>query len=199
MRTTEYEHVVLLFALIVTAVLLSVHMPPCEVRADDTIASGIASTRNPTRNRDRLHLARICVSEAGWDPGSECAAIHEVLVDRARVIGISYRAAACAYSTRTCTRSRQDARRWIAHLTLDGRRPEGWPRGTSWTRHRALWRGVLELAADVIRGRVESPCPSPIHHWGDRHGDRLRALRYGWEQVECGRTRNLFWRVPGRS
>jgi hypothetical protein len=51
-----------------------------------------------------------------------------------------------------------------------------------------------------VRGEIESPCVGRVDHWGMRSGiDWERARRAGWEEVDCGDTRNAFWRVPSRS
>ena len=144
--------------------------------------------------RDQLALARVCASEVGLEVTAECAAIHEVLADRARRIGFSYHAAVCAYSTRTCRRSRQDARGWIAWLRPDGRRPRGWPQAASWARHRRRWLELYDHAGAVLRGDVDSPCTEPPDHWGGAMDD-WRARMAGWTRVQCGPTRNRFWSI----
>lgn len=149
--------------------------------------------------REQLALARVCVSEAGWEATPECAAIHQVLADRARQMEISYMAALCFYSTRTCDRGRRDPRRWIAWLSPDLRRPRGWPDGMLWSRYRPRWRVMLKHAGAVLRNEVESPCETPPHYWGMPRGiDLERALQAGWRRLECEGTRNAFWRVPHR-
>lgn len=161
---------------------------------DRSSALPSASESRPTAG-DVLRLARICASEAGLRITPDCAAIHAVLIDRARRMGISYRRAACAYSTRTCTRSRDDERAWIAHLRSDGRRPERWPAQASWRRQRGAWLSLLEHAGHVLRGDVAADCAP--HHWGMPRGIDLRRARLaGWTRIDCGETRNAFWRVP---
>lgn len=142
-----------------------------------------------------LDLARVSAGEAGLQTSSpDMGAIHYVLQDRARRMGVSYRVAARRYATRHFDRGRTDRRRWVAWLRRDGRRPEGWPRHLSWETHRDTWRDMLALAGQYVAGDLEPACRA--HLWGDRHGDRRRALRLGLERVECGGARNLFWRVP---
>lgn len=150
--------------------------------------------------REQLALARVCVSEVGWDPTPECAAIHQVLEDRAQRMGMTYGAAVCAYSSRTCDRDRTDARRWISHLTARGARPDGWPSTASWARHRPRWLELHEHAGEVLRGRVASSCDGEVHHWGMPGGiDLERALSAGWTRVDCPGARNAFWRVSSRA
>lgn len=148
--------------------------------------------------REQLALARVLASEIGWEPTAEAAAIHEVLEDRSRQMGLSYLATVCAYS-RTCDPGRTDARRWIAHLTPRGARPDGWPATASWSLHRARWLDLHRHAGEVLRGRVASTCEEPPHYWGMPSGvDLRRARAAGWRRVECPGARNAFWRVPAR-
>jgi hypothetical protein len=50
-------------------------------------------------------------------------------------------------------------------------------------------------AREALSGRVADPCGGEADHWGARSLDR-RAL--GWTRLDCGPTRNVFWRVPRR-
>ncbi len=178
---------VVLVSVLVLAVCAEIIQPP-------------VASANRYGRREQLALARVCVSEAGWDATPECAAIHQVLEDRARVIGFSYIAAVCSYSTRTCDRGRQDPRRWIAWLSPSLDEPEGWPRGMLWSRYRDRWRTMLDHAGAVLRGQVQSPCEEPPHYWGMPRGiDLARAQEAGWERLSCPGARNAFWRVPHRS
>ena len=179
-----HQHVVMVAAAAVFLGILSL-LPPCGVSASEYTPD------------DQLRLARVCASEVGLRSTPECAAIHAVLADRADRMGVPYRVAVCAYSTMTCTRSRRDARRWIAWLRPDGRRPRGWPQRASWARQRAAWLDLYRYAGEVLRGEVEPPCRGPVHHWGMTSGeDMRRATMAGWERVECPGARNAFWRVP---
>lgn len=149
--------------------------------------------------QEQLALARVLVSEVGWEPTAEGAAIHEVLEDRSRRMGLSYLTTLCAYSSRTCDTERADRRSWIAHLRPGDARPEGWPARASWPRHRARWLALQQHAGEVLSGRVESPCSGPVHYWGMPSGiDLRRAQAAGWSRVDCPGARNAFWRVPSR-
>jgi hypothetical protein len=151
----------------------------------------------------QLALARICVSEAGFQvKTNDCAAIYRVLKGRKNggpLLRIMRR-----YSTNAFDRSRTDRRRWVAWLNSPGHKPKGWPQRTKrdtphppWSSFRPLWFDVYEHAGAILRGEVESPCDKPPDHWGGRFGiDLRRARAAGWEEVDCGNTLNAFWRVP---
>lgn len=142
-----------------------------------------------------LALARVCVSEAGWQSvqSGDCAAIAHVLRRRSSV-GRVTRGIVCQYSPRSCNKRRR-VRRWIAHLRPDMRRPDYWPRGSSWARRRPAWRETLAHAARLVRGERLDRCRRPPDHWGARWFT-VNARRYGWERVQCGPTLNAYWRIP---
>lgn len=145
------------------------------------------------RPAEQLGLARICVSEAGWVRGPDCPAILAVLRSRAERMDISLYQAMRAYSGRTFSKARTDARRWIADLQWHAGRPDGWPSNVPWETYRPKWEAALDRAGGLLSNDEVAPCDP--HHWGDKHGDRLRALRAGWSQVDCGDSVNLFWRT----
>jgi hypothetical protein len=147
-------------------------------------------------------VARICVGEAGWDVASgDCAAIAALLVRRAERLGLRPRAMARAYSRSYFGDPRRLLRRpWIASLTLaraepGSTAPRGWPSRLPWGRYRRRWAAVVAHAREALRGRVADPCGGEADHWGAPSLDR-RAL--GWQRLDCGPTRNVFWRVPRR-
>jgi hypothetical protein len=173
-----------------------------------------ATSRFEPRVTPQLAMARICASEIGLTGSAEeCAAIHDVLSRRAERLGMTFITMARAYSGRVFDPERSDPRAWIAHLRPDGRTPTGWPtevrvrrggetqvvRHAPWGAYRGRWLTLYEAAGQVVRGEIESPCEGPVDHWGMRSGvDWERARRAGWDEVNCGETRNAFWRVPAR-
>lgn len=177
--------------------------------------AGDAVAQHRERIDDQLALARVCASEIGFSGAfDECAAIHDVLTRRASRWDTTVAWAARAYSNRVFDRERRDRRAWIAHLRPDGRRPDGWPEMTTvrrggasrvvrhapWGAYRDRWLELYEAAGRIVRGEIRSPCRGAVDHWGMRHGvDMERARRAGWTEVECGGTRNAFWRVPRRA
>jgi hypothetical protein len=179
-------------ALVYTLAALGwVHACAETVRAD---RGGLASDRGGL-SAEAWGLARICVGEAGWEPGADCPAIHAVLAYRAQVRRSTWLSAARAYSPGHVGRRKAPRRPWVAMLRPSGAEPAGWPQALPWARYRPRWQAVLELARRVVAGEVQAPCEP--HHWGGPMDD-WRAHRQGLERVECGATRNHFWRVPNR-
>lgn len=147
-----------------------------------------------TRPGEILGLARICVSESGWDSPHDCEGILAVLRSRSERTGMTLNQAMRAYSKRVFDRSRTDSRRWIADLHLSAQKPDGWPDHLPWDGgYKYSWMMMLEFAEDLL-GSSNLRCAA--NHWGDRYGDKERALRAGWIEVDCGETRNMFWSVP---
>jgi hypothetical protein len=144
-------------------------------------------------------LSKICVGEAGWEPGADCPAIHAVLAYRAQVRRSTWLSAARAYSPGHLGRRRDRRRPWIARLHPSGMEPAGWPQALPWSRYRRRWLGVVEYARQIVAGEVSHGCPEPPAHWGMRSGiDMRRARAAGWRELECGGgkpTRNAFWAV----
>lgn len=158
---------------------------------------------------DQLALARIGASECGLTcTDDELAAIALALHTRAARMGMRFEAFARVYSAEVFNTARRDQRAWIAHLRADGREPAHWPafvtrRGTVWLHlpwraARSRWLSLYERAGRVVRGEVAARCDG-IEHWGmsdPASADYQRAIRAGWERIDCGDTRNAFWRVP---
>jgi hypothetical protein len=193
-------------ALVAVAGLVVVAVPPARAQRLEHVS-------------DELALARICVSEIGFDVGRgddldarrECAAIASVLRARDEVIDGDLGAAMRAYSSRVFDPTRRDPRAWIAHLRLDGREPAHWPTvvierapeadGASrvrphppWAAYRALWSGALDTARAVLAGEIDHACAAAPAHWGARYGvDLERARRAGWTEIDCGETGNAFY------
>lgn len=65
---------------------------------------------------DQLALARICVSEAGFEPSDDCAAIGAAIANGARRRHLTFQTFARAYSNRVFDVTRADARAYLAHL-----------------------------------------------------------------------------------
>jgi hypothetical protein len=169
---------------------------------------------------DALALARICVSEAGWncwDTGDGMA-IHEVILRGAERHDMRYVTYARAYSRRaTGAVPMTGARAWLPMLNAAGTEPANWPEhsyrrrpdGTvavtphpPWSRYRESWLAILARAREVVRSlslenAIEwSSCERPVHDWGGAM-DRERAERIGLVEVSCGETQNDFYCRPG--
>lgn len=175
----------------------------------------------PMRSRlsPALALARICVSEAGWDcfTTGDGYAIHEVLLRGAERHAMTYSTFARTYSPRAVGDHPGRLRPWIGGLREDGDEPYSWPRITTrprrdgmvgvephppWSSYRERWLGVLAQAREVALwtlGDVEEwgLCEGPVHDWGGAM-DRARAERIGLIEVECGDTSNDFYARPSQ-
>jgi len=178
----------------------------------------MASAQDQTRISPALALARICVSEAGWEcfDTQDGLAIHEVLLSGASRHNMSYVSFARAYAGRVMgVRPHNSERlRWVGALREDGNQPSNWPTMVTrrvggvirvdsmppWSSYRARWLAVLARAREVVRLSLEdrvdwSPCPEEVHDWGGAM-DRERANRAGLIEVECGETSNDFYQRP---
>ena len=148
------------------------------------------------RVSDQLALARVACSEAGLlATEDEIAALGAVL--RSRCDRCSIATVARQYSSRVFDRDRRDSRAWVAFLEPSGREPAHWPSVARWSAYRDRWLWIYETAGRVVRGEIDHRCDAPVHHWGGDM-DTHRAERAGWERVDCGDTRNTYWRVPAR-
>lgn len=151
-------------------------------------------------SRLQLALARICVSESGFQiETNDCLMIYHVLRNRSRsgeiTMGIMR-----SYATKSFNMHREDNRRWISHLRSDFREPRHWSDTTRvpWSSKRDRWIEVYEYAGILIRTNPVSPCMERIDHWGARYFRRRQHIRNGWIPLNCGETMNQFWSLPRR-
>lgn len=178
-----------------------------------------ASSARADLATDALLLARICVSEAGWDcfESGDGYAIHEVLLRGAERHAMRYETFARSYSPRATGMAPSRLRPWVAGLRADGGEPYSWPRVTTrpipgglvrvephppWVSYRARWLAVLERAREVVSWRLDDVdewglCDGPVHDWGGTM-DRARATRLGLLDVDCGGTSNDFYARPSQ-
>lgn len=145
-----------------------------------------------------LALARICVSEGGWENDRDCAGIYQVLRNTRRsdehLIDVMRRHSRYMIPGRTSLPARQ---RWVTSLDLEGTRPSDLPDSASWERLERPWLRRIALARALIDGRVpDRPCPAPVIAWGGTMDDHI-AHRRGLARVDCGDTENRFWARPG--
>ena len=175
---------------------------PAETEIDRTPAEpDEPPPATPPDRKLQLALARICVSEAGFQIRTrDCELIYHVLRSRSRsgelTIGIMR-----AYASKSFDRLRTDSHRWVAYLNHTFSEPRGWDETTSipWSRRRDAFRDVYERAGQLIRERPVNPCPDRLDHWGAPHFRRRQHLQNGWKIVECGETLNTFWSLPDRN
>jgi hypothetical protein len=173
-----------------------------------------------------LALARLCVSEAGWEcwDTGDGFGIHEVLLRGSARQGLRYETFARAYARRLFGARPHDVPRlrWVGEMNEAGTAPPAWPatvthrRGgvvhvaphAPWLSYRARWMAVLERARTVVAEMTLDDvdewgvCDSEVHDWGGWM-DRGRAQRMGLVAVECGitddGTRNDFYCRPSVS
>lgn len=141
-----------------------------------------------------LALSRIIVSESGFTPTDDGPAIVSVIYDRAERMDMSPLSAARAYCPQSFNRERTDRRKWIAHLSLSGAKPHGWPANVSWERRRPLWLALTARVTELVKHPHSHSCSESPMHWGARWFSRPRQL--GWLEVDCGDTRNTYYVIP---
>lgn len=153
-----------------------------------------------TLRRMQLALARICVSESGFQTRTnDCTLIYHALRTRSSTGEITM-GIMRAYSGRTFDRNRADRHRWIAHLNPNFREPHGWSETVTipWSTRREGFVEVYNHAGSLLRTRPENTCGMRIDHWGAPGFRRSLHLSNGWRLVECGETLNDFWSIPER-
>lgn len=157
----------------------------------------IGLSRCAARADDAVLLARVCLSEADASRSNDCAAIAEVTRRRASMTGRTVGQQLRAYSgeatgTRPTVRPRLV---WISRLDRGATRPQGYPERLRWEPYRAVWLRLL-AEAEALLAHPRSVCREPPDHWGMRTGHEYWSrVRIGWRPIDCGPTRNAFWRV----
>lgn len=75
-------------------------------------------------------------------------------------------------------------------------RPNKWPWNLPWNIYMSYWNTVLQRMQDWQDGKYRDKCPEAVH-WGATSGvDKMNALEGGWIEVDCGDTRNAFYKLP---
>ena len=146
---------------------------------------------------DVLALSRAMVAESNWAT-ADYAPVAHVMMRRAKQRGVSIARMCSLYVSVLRQRSgvyvvTTPRAQWIRGLQLDGSRPEAWPASQSWTAYRDRWLAVIATARAAIAGTLADPCPS-AEHWGS-HQDHAWP---GLVVVDCGATRNVFYRTVPR-
>lgn len=169
----------IVIAIVAFAIVASQLLDACSARADQEPA--------------HVTLARTCVSEASWTAieSGDCAAIATI----ARRVGHGDVALGLRrYARPAHNQNRRDARRWVAFLGNSPGKPEGWPARLSWERHAPYWQRVLDGSRRILDGEIRHRCVEEPWHWGGPM-DHARAVRNRWRRIDCGPTRNEFWRL----
>ncbi len=145
-------------------------------------------------------LARVCVSEAGFFAHDECAVIVSALTQQAADRGAPLPRQVCAYAPNSCNRRRQDARRWIAHLShTRTTAPPGWfGNRASWQRYREHFADMRDVVQQTLDGDRAPVCAG--YHWAARWCEscarRMRAS--GFRRLRCPTMRNAWYARGGR-
>ena len=162
---------------------------------------GTEAVETPSFKELQLALTKVCVSESGFQVRTnDCSLIYHVLRGRS-VTGQVTMGIMRAYARKTFDEKREDSRRWILNLNHRFEEPEGWSENVTipWSVRRAGFIEVYNHAGQLLRTRPKNtPCDVKVSHWGARGFRRELHLIRGWKLVECGRTNNDFWLVPGR-
>lgn len=169
----------ILLGVVVSSATLAAVLDSCAARADEEPA--------------HVTLARTCVSEASWTAieSGDCAAIATI----ARRVGRGDVALGLRrYARSAHNQNRRDSRRWVAFLGNSPEKPEGWPERLSWEHHVPAWEHVLDGSQRILNGEIHHRCTEEPWHWGGA-ADHWRAVRNRWRRIDCGPTRNEFWRL----
>lgn len=153
---------------------------------------------NPETFRLILMLARVCISEGGFDGHEECTVIVHSLIEQAAYRNTTLEAQICAYSPNSCNRRRTDSRRWISFLHPErDTRPPGFPTRLPWTVYRAKVAAMVVTAYNAYQGVSVNACPGAFH-WGSRHCGRCRRRmrEYGFQRLPCPVGANHWWQRP---
>jgi len=168
-------------------------------------------------------LARLCISEAGWEcfERGDGFGIHEVIARGAAQQSIRYESYARAYARRLFGARPHDVPRlrWVGQLTAACTEPADWPRTMTvrrggvvqvvahapWSAYRQRCLEVFAHAAQVVTEHTLDDvdewgiCERAVHDWGGWM-DRERAERIGLVPVACGTAdaspRNDFYCRP---
>lgn len=197
----------------------------CFMSGVDTGTHAEAQEVARARLTPEVALARLCISEAGWEcfDTGDGIGIHEVILRGASHQSIRYESYARAYAQRLFGARPHDVPRlrWVGQLTSACTAPEAWPTtishsnrdGTvdvrphaSWSSYRerclSIFARAREVVAEMTLDDVDEwgVCDTEVHDWGG-FLDEARAQRIGLVPVECGvtdgGTRNTFYCRPG--
>lgn len=147
-----------------------------------------------------LALARIFVSEGGFNNRNDWLAIFEVLSNRSRSGELTL-VNMMRYSPKSFNFFRQDEKRYIPYLNVNGERPMYWdiryPNELWESKYQEGWFEAYALATRLTSGvRIPSSCQGRVDHWGRNNEQMIKqALSNGLTLVSCPGARNLFWKI----
>jgi hypothetical protein len=167
----------LILGAIGACIVMSLGLNDCSCSSPLSAQSRLAALA-PAEPGDLEDVARCLVAENV--PGTDWGAILDVLERRARrahvSVGRMARAYCAIHRAGTPTKRQQRIR---ALPAPDSRR-----------------RLLDSYERALVAARRGGPGTCTADHWGDRAHDTARALRLGWQPVDCGATANAFFKLP---
>lgn len=166
-------------------------------------------------------LLRICVSEAGFEGAEDCIGIWQVVgnvrsrtCDRQRIRRITEcdgngetvlsAMRRLSKTTMGVVAPRTRRQRWIAGITPECEKPNGFPSDVDWENYRGKCEDLVALVRDLVTGTEQRRLTrAPIIAWGGRcevEGgacDDAIACSRGLARVPDTDTANAFWCRPG--
>jgi len=135
-----------------------------------------AKPTNDWNSETKLWLGRSCAGEAGIHAHDECMGIAWVYATRAQETGMSLLKLIKKYSAAVKPHEKH-RRPWLFELTLDGCKPEHFPRGLKWRVHRYYWMNMLKKLDQWARGEIENPVPCANHFGGAMDTPHVQWIR----------------------
>lgn len=178
----------LLIAILGSALASPAHASFAEPVPADTY-QGARVDRHATRTLVRMCAGETGVRRQGWVEA--CVVQVGIIARRAAASGRTLSEQAMLYSS-ALKRARPD-RVWVTLLEENGRRPEGFPSGASWSEYRSRLAVLFWIVRSQLAGDVPDTCAG-ADHFGSVRMDGHRARRANWTRV-CSfvHRRQGFW------
>lgn len=175
--------------LVLAAIVSSLAFATCaDCGAEAQAVSRRARLMAEARERQQTYiLARVCVSEGGWDSGEVCYAYHRALVNKSARVRVRWDTHARDY-TRLFDANRPPSRIWLLGLGESDAVPIGWPSGLPWRAPRARrgapprvgyldrWHAEVASAREVVR-HPHNPCNGEPTDWGSGDEQVAKYMR----------------------
>lgn len=163
---------------------------------------GGAAAQSAPEPDTALWLARLYVSESGWDSPTDRAALFHALRNRQETLGESSLLSTMRRYSRPLFASDRPRRRWVQALREDGGAPRFWPRTLTWAPFADRWKAILDEARAHLESPPPNPCDADIEHWGGPYVDRARLeamIASGvWRRSHCGAGDARNWYLSAR-
>jgi hypothetical protein len=148
---------------------------------------GMAGAQDWTEHE--VTLGRLIVNEASFreaDAVAITSARARYTVDQLRAMHV-----------RALAPVRTDSRRWIADLSADAHRPDGWPESlVPWeTRGKGLWLNTLRTVRETLAGHRRCSGGVPSIWGGTMDAAHIRRrIEQGYVVVTCSNAANTYLR-----